>query len=171
MLTAAQSTRLLRNPSALLVFDGFDPHSTTLQGPFQCVGDCVSEDQRVSVAYIDSMNVRDGDLGIWFMPSQEQGEQFAAKWLVADSSGHAWLACKYFAVRYRPEFHQAIARVVAIVRGEPGTFNRPLSRRLAREMAALRDSPPQRDDVVVFAKDLFNHDAIVAALDRRHQFS
>jgi hypothetical protein len=171
MLTRAQTKRLLRRSSALLVLDGFDPDSTTLKGPFRCVGDCVTDRHYVAAAYVDTLSVRDGDLGIWFMPSQSAGEQFASKWLVCDSAGRAWLACKYFAVRYRPDFHKAVARVVAIVRGEDGTFDRPLARRLAKEMAALRNSPPQRDDVVVFPEDLLDHDSIVAALDRRHQLS
>jgi len=171
MLTTAQTTRLLRNPSALIMLDGFDPQSKTLQGPFKCVGDCVSDVHRVAAAYIDSLSVRNGDLGIWFMPSRASGEQFAAKWLVEDSAGRAWLACKYFATRYKPEFHHAAARVVAIVQGEPGTFDRPLARRLAKQMTALRAAPPPRDDVVVFSEDLLEHDAIVAALDGRHQLS
>jgi hypothetical protein len=171
MLTAHQITRLLRNPSAFLVLDGFDPSSKTMQGPFPCVGDCVTDRHYVSAAYTDSLNVRDGDLGIWFMPSLETGEQFACKWLVADSAGRAWLACKYFAVRYRPDFHKAVARVVAIVRGEPGTFNRPLARRLEKEIWQLRHAPPRRDDVIVFPDDLLGYEAIVAALDRRHQLS
>jgi hypothetical protein len=171
MLKSGETAQLFRQPSALLLFHGFDPHSPTLQGPFRCVGDCVSERQYVSAAYIDSLSVRDGDLGVWFMPSCAEGEQFASKWLVADSAGRAWLACKYFAVRYRPGFHQAVARVVAIVQGERGTFDRPLATRLATEMAALRAAPPRRDDVVVFPEDLLDHAAIVAALDRRHKLS
>lgn len=171
MLSSAQTARLLKNPSAFIMLDGFDPRSQTLRGPFPCVGDCVSDTHRVAAAYIDSLSVRNGDLGIWFMPSRSPGEQFAAKWFIEDSAGRAWLACKYFAVRYRPAFHHAAARVVAIIQGPPGTFDRPLARQLAKEMATLRAAPPQRDDVVVFAEDLLDHGAIMAALDRRHQLS
>jgi hypothetical protein len=171
MLTPAQTARLFGSPSALLVLDGLNPDSKTIQGPFQCVGDCVTDRHYVAAAYVDSLSVRDGDLGIWFMPSLPADEQFACKWLVADSAGRAWLACKYFAVRYRPDFHKAAGRVVAIVRGKPGTFNRALARRLAKEMADLRNAPPRRDDVVVFPKDLLAPGAIVAALDRRHQLN
>lgn len=155
----------------LTIFDGFDPHSKTLSGPFPCIGDCISDQNRLSVAYIDSLSTRSGDLGIWFMPSQEEGERYASKWLVQDSAGRAWLACKYFAVRYRPGFHKAAGRVVAIVTGEPGTFDEPLAQRLSAEMMQLRASPPVRDDVIVFADDLLDLTSIVAEIDRRQRMS
>lgn len=171
MLSHEQTLRLLRHPESLVLLDGFDPESKTLQGPFPCVGDCIDDQQRLAAAYMDSLSIRSGDLGIWFMPSCEVGEQYACKWLVQDSAGRGWLACKYFAVRYRPDFHKAAGRVVAIVNGEPGSFDEPLAKRLAAEMAHLRASPPVRDDVIVFPEDLLDLGAIVAAIDRRHQMS
>jgi hypothetical protein len=171
MLTYDQTIQLLCRVESLVVLDGFDPESKTMQGPFPCVGDCIADEHRLAAAYIDSLSIRAGDLGVWFMPLCEVGEQYASKWLVQDSAGRAWLACKYFAVRYRPDFHRAVGRVVAIVTGEPGTFDRPLAKRLAAEMAQLRASPPLRDDVIVFADDLLELSAIVAEIDRRHQMS
>jgi hypothetical protein len=171
MLTPDQITRLLLRPSTLLIFDGFNPASPTLHGPYQCVGDCISEDRRFSAAMIDTLSIRLGDLGLWFMPSLEPGEQYACKWFVADSAGRTWLACKYFAVRHCPDFHYAAGRVVAIIEGERGTFDEPLASRLASEMAGLRANPPRRDDVVVFREDLLDLNDIVAELDRRHQLS
>lgn len=154
-----------------MVLDGFDPNSKTLQGPFPCVGDCINDRHRLAAAYIDSLSIRAGDLGIWFMPSCEPSEQYACKWLVQDRAGRGWLACKYFAVRYRSEFHKAAGRVVAVVSGEPGTFNESLARRLSAEMAQLRASPPVRDDVIVFPEDLLDLTQIVAAIDRRQRMS
>jgi hypothetical protein len=171
MLTAEQTARLFRSPAGIVLFDGFDAESTTLTGPFPCVGDCVSSAHHFAAAYIDSLSTRAGDLGIWFMPSLQPSEQYACKWLVQDSAGHGWLACKYFAVRYRPEFHKAAGRVVAIVTGEPGSFDEVLAKRLASEMAQLRASPPVRDDVIVFDEDILDLTAIVAEIDRRHQMS
>lgn len=171
MLSYEQTMRLLRHPESLVLLEGFDPESKTLQGPFPCVGDCISDEQRLAAAYIDSLSIRSGDLGIWFMPSCDPGEQYACKWLVQDSAERGWLACKYFAVRYRPDFHKGAGRVVAIVNGEPGTFDEPLTKRLAAEMAQLRAAPPVRDDVIVFPEDLLDLGTIVAAIDRRHQMS
>lgn len=171
MLTAEQSARLFGNPASLVLLDGFDPESRTIAGPFPCVGDCISNGHHLAAAYVDSLGTRDGDLGIWFMPSQPAGEQYACKWLVQDSAGRAWLACKYFAVRYSPGFHKAAGRVVAIVNGDRGTFDEALSKRLAAEMVQLRISPPTRDDVVVFSEDLLDLASIVAEIDRRHQMS
>lgn len=171
MLSQEQTEQLLRQPQTLWLLDGFDAKSKTLQGPFPCVGDCIADEHRLSAAYVDSLSIRTGDLGIWFMPSCQEGEQYACKWLVQDSAGRGWLACKYFAVRYRPDFHRAAGRVVAIVSGEPGTFDEPLSLRLSAEMQQLRANPPTRDDVVVFPEDLLDLVSIVAAIDRRHQMS
>jgi hypothetical protein len=171
MLTEEQAARLFGKSASLVLLDGFDPESQTLQGPFACVGDCISDCCVLSAAYVDALSTRAGDLGIWFMPSQPEGEQYACKWLVQDSAGRGWLACKYFAVRYRPDFHKAAGRVVAIVNGEPGAFDEPLSKRLAAEMTQLRASPPLRDDVVVFVEDLLDIASIVAEIDRRHQMS
>jgi len=171
MLTYEQTLRLLCRVESFVILDGFDPDSKTMQGPFACVGDCICDRHRLAAAYIDSISIRSGDLGIWFMPSCEAGEQYACKWLVQDSAGRGWLACKYFAVRYRPDFHRAAGRVVAIVSGEPGTFDEPLANRLSAEMFQLRASPPRRDDVIVFAEDLLDLTAIVAEIDRRHQLS
>lgn len=140
-----------------------------MMGPFPCVGDCVSDTQRFSLAFIEALPIRDGDLAIWHMPQLEAGEQYACKWLVADSHGEFWLACKYFAVRYRQDFHKPIARVVTIVSGDEGTFEPELAERLMNEMIELRANPPQRDDVIVFPDDLLTHAAIVAAIDGRHQ--
>jgi hypothetical protein len=61
--------------------------------------------------------------------------------------------------------------VVAIVTGEAGTFDEPLASRLSAEMAQLRASPPRRDDVIVFARDILEMSAIVDEIDRRHQLS
>jgi hypothetical protein len=171
MLTRQQTLQLLCHVESLVVLDGFDPDSRTMQGPFPCVGDCISDEHRLAAAYIDSISIRAGDLGIWFMPSCEAGEQYACKWLVQDSAGRAWLACKYFAVRYRPDFHRAAGRVVAIVSGDRGTFDEPLAVRLSSEMRQLRASPPVRDDVVVFPEDILDLAAIVAEINRRHQMS
>lgn len=171
MLTQEQTARLLLNPAALILLDGFDPASDTLSGPYPCVGDCIGDENRYAAAYVDSLSTRAGDLGIWFMPSLQPDEQYACKWLVQDSAGRPWLACKYFAVRYRPDFHKAAGRVVAIVTGELGTFDEPLAKRLAAEMAQLRASPPARDDVAVFAQDLLDLTEIIAEIDRRHQMS
>jgi len=171
MLTEKQVLQLLCKVQSFVVLDGFDPESKTIQGPFPCVGDCISDEHRLAAAYTDALSIRTGDLGIWFMPSCEPGDQFACKWLVQDSSGRGWLACKYFAVRYRPGFHRAAGRVVAIVNGEPGTFDETLALRLASEMAQLRASPPARDDVIVFTEDLLDLTSIVAEIDRRHQMS
>lgn len=155
----------------LIVFEGFNLDSKTLTGPFPCVGDCISDRNRLSVAYIDVLSTRAGDLGIWFMPSCEEGEQYACKWLVQDASGRGWLACKYFAVRYRPDFHKACGRVVAIVSGDPGSFDEPLARRLSTEMTQLRASAPVRDDLIVFSVDLLDLPSIVAEIDRRQRMS
>lgn len=171
MLTAEQRARLFGSPASLVLLDGFDPESKTIAGPFPCVGDCISDGHHLAAAYVDSLSTRDGDLGIWFMPSQPSGEQYACKWLLQDSAGRAWLACKYFAVRYRPEFHKAAGRVVAIVNGGIGTFDDTLSKRLADEMVQLRAAPPVRDDVLVFSEDLLDLASIVAEIDRRHQMS
>lgn len=171
MLTPEQTARLFLNPTAVVVMDGFDQTSATLSGPYPCVGDCIDDQDRFAAAYVDSLSIRDGDLGIWFMPSQEPGEQYACKWLLADAAGRAWLACKYFAVRYRADYHKAIGRVVAIVTGEPGTFDEPLAQMMSAQIAALRASPPRRDDVIVFAEDLLDMTSIVAEIDRRHQMS
>jgi hypothetical protein len=171
MLTKEQTLKLLCKAHSFVVLDGFDPDSKTIKGPFPCVGDCISDEHRFAAAYVDSLSIRAGDLGIWFMPSCETGEQYACKWLVQDSAGRAWLACKYFAVRYRPDFHRAAGRVVAIVTGEAGTFDEPLASRLSAEMAQLRASPPRRDDVIVFARDILEMSAIVDEIDRRHQLS
>lgn len=171
MLSREQTLRLLRHPESLVLLEGFDPESPTLQGPFPCVGDCIAAEHRLAAAYVERLSIRSGDLGIWFMPSCEEGERYACKWLVEDSAGRGWLACKYFAARYRSDFHRAAGRVVAIVNGEPGTFDEPLSSRLSAEMAQLRASPPIRDDVVVFPEDLLDLSSIVAAIDRRHQMS
>lgn len=171
MLSYEQTLRLLLKVESLVVLDGFDPESKSMQGPFPCVGDCVCDQHRLAAAYVDSISIRTGDLGIWFMPSQEEGERYACKWLVQDSAGRAWLACKYFAVRYRPGFHKAAGRVVAIVIGEPGTFDERLAQRLSAEMIQLRASPPVRDDVIVFADDLLDLTSIVAEIDRRHRMS
>lgn len=171
MLTAEQTQQLLRKPESLILLDGFDPESKTLMGPFPCVGDCISAETRYAAAYMDSINVGAGDLGIWFMPSCEAGEQFACKWLVQDGRGSGWLACKYFAVRYRPGFHRAAGRVVAIVSGELGSFDTSLACRLAAEMRDLRACPPVRDDVIVFPYDLLDLHGIVCAIDRRLEMS
>ena len=171
MLTYQQTLQLLCGVESLVILDGFDPDSTTMQGPFPCVGDCVCDQHRLAAAYIDSLSIRVGDLGIWFMPSCATGEQYACKWLVQDSAGRAWLACKYFAVRYRSDFHRAAGRVVAIVSGELGSFDESLAKRLSAEMLQLRASAPCRDDVIVFAEDLLDLTAIVAEIDRRHQLS
>lgn len=171
MLTPEQTEYLFLSSTALVVLDGFDQTSTTITGPYPCVGDCICDQHRFSAAYVDSLAVRDGDLGIWFMPSQETGEQYACKWLLADSAGRAWLACKYFAVRYRADYHKAVGRVVAIVTGEPGTYDEPLAQILSAQMTALRAAPPRRDDVIVFAEDLLELTSIIAEIDRRHQLS
>lgn len=171
MLTHDETLRLLLKVESLVVLDGFDEQSKTLQGPFPCVGDCISDQHRLAAAYVDSLSIRTGDLGIWFMPSLKPDEQYACKWFVQDSAGRDWLACKYFAVRYRPEFHKAAGRVVAIVTGEPGTFDAPLAQRLSAEMNQLRAAPPRRDDVLVFSEDLLDITSIVAEIDRRHQMS
>jgi hypothetical protein len=168
MLTPQQESQLMSGPILVTVFNGFDPDSKTMSGPFQIVGDCIADEHRLGGAYIeDRMSIRTGDLGIWFMPSQPEGEQYACKWLVQDSAGDGWLACKYFAVRYRPDFHKAAGRVVGIVLGAPGTFDEPLSQRLAQGMRDLRASPPRRDDVLVFAEDLIDPAAIVAEINKR----
>lgn len=171
MLTHAQVALLFQGPVSLILLDGFDPVSKTLMGPYPCVGDCVCDEHRYAAAFVDSLSVRSGDLAIWRMPSLASDEQYACKWLVADSAGRKWLACKYFAVRYRADFHHAVGRVVAIVEGEPGTFDEPLAQRLNNEMMNLRESPPCRDDVIVFAEDLLDLVSIVAEIDRRHQLS
>lgn len=168
MLTPEQTETLLRNPATLIVLDGFDAQSPGLRGPFRCVGDCVSEHEAYAAAYVDSLCVRDGDLGLWFMPCRPEGDQYAAKWLLADDAQRLWLACKFFAVRYRPDYHFAIGRVVAIVRGEPGTFDDGVSERMRMEITALRRSPPMREDVRVFQTDLTDRQAIVDELNRRH---
>lgn len=142
-------------------------------GPFPVVGDCVSDEECLSLAFIDYASIRPGDLGIWFMPSREPGEQYASKWLIADSAGEFWLACKYFAVRYRPDFHVPVARVLLILKGEPGSLDPELSARMAQEILALRANIPERADLVVFERNLLDHTAIVAAIDlhRRHWVS
>jgi hypothetical protein len=167
MLNPVQIEQLLRTPSCVMVFDGFDEQSRTIQGPFAVVGDCISASTSLSAAYIDSLPLRHGDLGIWFMPSLPPGEQYACKWLLQDCQETLWLACKYFAVRYRRDFHQAVARVVSIVSGEAGTFDVVLAERLSREMAGLRASPPARNDVIVFPEDLVKREDIIAAINRR----
>lgn len=114
-----------------------------------------------------------GDLGIWFMPSLEPGEQYASKWLLVDQSGEKWLACKYFAVRYSPDFHKPVARVVLIVSGDSGSLEPELSARMASEIAGLRANPPARADLVVFPNDLLEQPLILAAIEehRRHWVS
>lgn len=169
MLSHDDQQRVLRNVSLYWADDGFDEDSRTLDGPYEVVGDCISEHSTLAMAWIDVLPVRAGDLGLWFMPSLPVGEQYSCKWLLQDSAGRAWLACKYFAVRYRPDFHRAAGRIVKIVRGDPGTFNPSLAQRLRGEMLSLREAPPQRDDVVVFESDLLDRMAIVAALDRARE--
>jgi hypothetical protein len=139
-------------------------------GPFPVVGDCVSDEERLSLAFIECKSVRAGDLVIWFMPSRDDGEQYAAKWLLVDEVGGYWLACKYFAVRYRPEYHVPVARVALIVSGDSGTLNADISSKMAHEIQALRANPPKRADLVVFKEDLLDQEKIVSAIDqhRRH---
>lgn len=139
-------------------------------GPFPVVGDCVSDEERASFAFIDYAPLSHGDLGIWHMPSQAHGQQYASKWLLQDSAGEWWLACKYFAVRFRPEFHKPVARVVLIVSGEPGSLDPALSMQMSDEILELRRSPPKRADLVVFRDDILDQDRIVARIDehRRH---
>jgi len=134
------------------------------------VGDCVSDEERMALAYIEHEPIHPGDLGIWFMPSLEKGEQYASKWLLEDSSGEFWLACKYFAVRFLVGYHIPIARVVAVVSGDPGTLDAELSARMASEVSDLRASHPKRADLVVFDEPVLDHRVIVAAIDehRRH---
>jgi hypothetical protein len=138
-------------------------------GPFPVVGDCVSDEERLAMAFIECETIRPGDLGIWFMPSQEPGEQFASKWLLEDAAGEYWLACKYFAVRYRPEFHKPVGRVLLILSGDPGSMDAELSLKMAAEISELRAHPPQRADLVVFKGNLLDHDLIVAAIDQHRR--
>lgn len=141
-----------------------------MKGPFPVVGDCVMDAERLALAYIDFAPICDGDLGIWFMPTRVPGEQYASKWLV--QSGGWWLACKYFAVRYRPEFHVPVARVAVMVTGEEGSLDPELSARMNAEVCALRSNPPEREDLVVFSSDILDHEKIVAAIDQhRRQWS
>jgi len=149
--------------------EDFDPDSPTLAGPFPMVGDCVCEQELRALAFTDELPIRVGDLGIWQVPNPDPAEQYACKRLVADGADILWLACKYFAVKYRPDFHKAVARVVAILSDTPGTLDPELSARLHKEMQTLRQQPPVRDDVVVFPVDLLTHEAIVAAINGRHQ--
>lgn len=128
------------------------------------------ESERIALAFIEYESVRDGDLGIWFMPSREPGEQYASKWLVWSDGW--WLACKYFAVRYKPDFHFPVARVARIVAGEPGSLNPSLSARMSAEIQELRASLPVRSDLVVFQRDILAHADIVSAIDQhRRQLS
>lgn len=136
-----------------------------MMGPFRVVGDCVSEEECMAVAFVEAETIRHGDLGVWFMPSLEPSEQYASKWLLMDGAGEWWLACKYFAVRYRQDFHIPVARVSVIISGEPGSLEPELSARLASEVRALRANPPQRSDLVVFAEDILDQSRIVAAID------
>lgn len=136
-------------------------------GPFPVVGDCVMESERIAMAFIEYEPICHGDLGIWFMPSLESGEQYASKWLI-DSDGW-WLACKYFAVRYRPGFHVPVARVVMMVSGEPGSVDPVLSARMAAEIRELRANPVTRADLVVFPEDLLEQGDIVAAIDQHRR--
>jgi hypothetical protein len=139
-------------------------------GPFPVVGDCIAESERLAVAYIECEPIRAGDLGIWFMPSREAGEQYAAKILV--DCGGWWLACKYFAVRYREGFHIPVGRVVGMIPGEPGSFDPELSARMTEQILELRANPPARADLVVFPMDILDLDEIVAAIDQhRRQWS
>lgn len=142
-------------------------------GPFSVVGDCVSDDERLAMAFIEQESIRPGDLGIWFMPALEPGEQYASKWLLEDAAGSFWIACKYFAVRYRPDFHVPVGRVVLIVSGDPGSLDPDLSAQMANEIRELRATAPQRADLVVFKHNLLDHAQIVAAIDehRRHWLS
>lgn len=134
------------------------------------VGDCVSDEEHLAMAFIEQESIRPGDLGIWCMPSLEPRERYASKWLLEDSSGEYWLACKYFAVRYQPGFHVPVARVVLVVSGEPGSMDVMLSAQMAGEIRELRTNSPQRADLVVFKENLLDHTRIVAAIDlhRRH---
>lgn len=152
----------------LHIDDDFNPGSVTMTGPFPVVGDCVGSEERYAAAMLEKLPVRHGDLGIWFMPSLPAIDQYACKWLLS-VDGEFWLACKYFAVRYRPDFHRPVARVVAIVSGDPGSFDPVLASRMAREIALLRAKPPRRDDLVVFPADLLDQSAIIDAIKGRHQ--
>lgn len=136
-------------------------------GPFPVIGDCVSEKECIAYAYIEYETIRPGDLGIWHMPSQD--EPYASKWLVQDSAGGYWLACKYFAVRFRPDFHVPIARVVEIFCGENGSLDPVLSASMTQEIVDLRSSPPRRADVVVFAHDLLQYEPIVTAINEHRR--
>jgi hypothetical protein len=136
-------------------------------GPFPVIGDCVLESDQRAMAFIEFESLCDGDLGIWFMPSREPEEQYASKWLVMSDGW--WLACKYFAVRYRPGFHIPIGRVTAIVSGGPGSFEPDLSARMAQEIRELRTAPPSRADLVVFPNDILDRAAIVAAIDQHRR--
>ena len=142
-------------------------------GPFPVVGDCVSEEECKAVAFIECEPIHHGDLGLWYMPSLEPDEQYAAKWLLADSSGEWWLACKFFAVKFRTGFHIPVGRVSYIISGDPGSLNAELSVSMAGEIHDLRANPPPRADLVVFAQNLLDQDRIVAAIDehRRHWVS
>src|SRR6185295_15957682 len=115
--------------------------NSAMLGPFPVVGDCVSDEECLSMAFIEEEAIRPGDLGIWHMPSLEPGEQYASKWLLEDSAGEFWLACKYFAVRYRPGFHVPVARVVLMVSGDPGSMDAELSARMACQIRELRTRP------------------------------
>lgn len=143
-------------------------------GPFPVVGDCVSDEERMSMAFIEyTSTLASGDLGIWYMPSLEPGEQYASKWLLIDQSGKSWLACKYFAVRYRPGFHVPIAKVVLIISSGLGSLDPELSDRMSSEIRDLRANPPKRADLVVFESDLLEHQQIITAIEehRRHWVS
>jgi len=122
------------------------------------------------MAFIEyTSTLASGDLGIWYMPSLAPEEQYASKWLLVDKAGSEWLACKYFAVRYRPGFHVPIARVVLILSGGAGSLDPALSARMAHEIQQLRSDPPSRADLVVFSDDLLEHEQILAAIEEHRR--
>lgn len=123
----------------------------------------------MAIAFIDHETVHHGDLVVWKMPSLELADQFATKWLLADSAGDWWLACKFYAVRYRAGFHVPVARVVRILAGERGSMDLELSMRMSEEIRALRASPAVRSDLVVFDTDILDRDLIVQAIEEHRR--
>ena len=152
--------------------------SPTLLGPFRVIGDCLSDEETLMLAWADTaLPIRSGDVGIWHLPTREpgpeppagaawvpQGEQEATKWLVT-VNGLDWLANKFFAVKRDPTYHVPFARVIAL-KSFPGL---PLEhpeewRRLKEEALELRANPPQRPDLIVFPHDLLSPAAVKAAI-------
>src|SRR5262249_17896810 len=117
-------------PPVIRLLDGLDWRSPGLFGPLHGRGDCLMDHGECPVlCWFDrNLPARNGDVILWRLPMREPGrclvlpdgtvvpqdEQASGKWYVV-VDGVEWLACRYFAIRRDPKFHEPFARLVAEV--------------------------------------------------------